>query len=100
MDLDATAGGVFDGLLGLFVEAVVLQAATGRPQGSDVGAGEHARPTPVRQEDVASVRAGWRAASRRWNRDGRVGKGHVCVFASERRKCFGLRKECARKEPR
>ena len=38
LDLDATAGGNFDGLLGLVAEAVVLQAATGRPQGSDVGA--------------------------------------------------------------
>ena len=30
MDLDATAGGVFDGLLGLIVEAIAEQAATGR----------------------------------------------------------------------
>ena len=42
LDLDATAGGVFDGLLGLVVEVVALQAATGRPQGSDVGAGARA----------------------------------------------------------
>ena len=43
LDLDATAGGVFDGLLGLVVEVVVaLQTATGRPQGSDVGAGSRA----------------------------------------------------------
>ena len=35
LDLDATDGGVFDGLLGLVVEVVVLQAAMGRPQGSD-----------------------------------------------------------------
>ena len=46
MDLDATAGGVFDGLLGLVVEMVVLQAATGRPQGSDVGAGACATRLP------------------------------------------------------
>ena len=26
-----------------------------------------------------------------------MGKGRVCAFASECRKCFGLRKECARK---
>ena len=37
-DFDVTADGVFDGLLGLVVEAVGLQAATGRPQGSGVGA--------------------------------------------------------------
>ena len=35
LDLDATDGGVFDGLLGLVVEFVVLQAAMGRPHGSD-----------------------------------------------------------------
>ena len=29
--------------------------------------------------------------------DGSVGKGHVCVFAGECGKCFGLKKECARK---
>ena len=47
LDLDATAGGVFDGLLGLAVEFVDLpQAATGRPQGSDVGAGARATRPP------------------------------------------------------
>ena len=29
--------------------------------------------------------------------DGNMGKGRVCEFASECRKCFGLREECARK---
>ena len=42
LGLDATADGVFDGLLGLVVEVVPPQAATGRPQGSDVGVGAHA----------------------------------------------------------
>ena len=42
LDFDATAGGGFDGPLGLFVEEVALQAATGRPQESDVGAGTRA----------------------------------------------------------
>ena len=60
LDLDATAGGVFDGLLGgpspyfpkepsllgLVVELVELQAATGRPQVSDVGAGARATRPP------------------------------------------------------
>ena len=45
-DLDAAAGGVFDGLLGLVGEAVVLQAATGRPHGGGVGhTGAGARAT-------------------------------------------------------
>ena len=40
-DADAAARGVFDGLFGLGVEAVVLQAATGRSQGDEVGIREH-----------------------------------------------------------
>ena len=47
-DADAAARGVFDGLFDLVVEAVVGQAATGRPQGGEVGIREDlwsARPT-------------------------------------------------------
>jgi len=33
LNLDVAAGGVFDDLPGLVVEAVALQAATGQPQG-------------------------------------------------------------------
>ena len=40
-DADAAARGVFDGLFGPVVEAVVLQAATGRSQGGEVGIREH-----------------------------------------------------------
>ena len=36
-DVDTAAGGVFDGLLVPLVEAVVAQAAAGRPHGSGVG---------------------------------------------------------------
>ena len=46
LDLDATAGGVFDDLLALVVEAVVLQAAAGRSQGINVGAGARATRPP------------------------------------------------------
>ena len=38
---DAAARGVFDDLFGPVVEAVVLQAATGRSQGGEVGIREH-----------------------------------------------------------
>ena len=38
LDADAAARGIFDGLFGLVVEAVVLQAATGRSQGGEMGA--------------------------------------------------------------
>ena len=57
LDLDATAGGVFDGLLGLVVEVVTLQAATGRPQGSDGGAGA--------RETHPSDRRTWPRSTRR-----------------------------------
>ena len=43
-DADAAACGVFNGLYGLVVEAVVPQAATGRLQGGEVGIREHACP--------------------------------------------------------
>ena len=36
---DAAARGVCDGLFGLIAEVVTLQAATGRSQGGEVGAG-------------------------------------------------------------
>ena len=36
-DADAAARGVFDGLAGLAVEGVVIQAATGRSHGGEVG---------------------------------------------------------------
>ena len=46
LDLDAAAGGAFDGQLGLLFEAVVPQAAAGRPHGGGVmghtGAGARA----------------------------------------------------------
>ena len=46
MDLDAAAGGVFDGLLGLVGEVVGPQAAAGRPHGGGVGhTGAGARAT-------------------------------------------------------
>jgi hypothetical protein len=45
-DVDAAAGGVFDGLLGLVVEIVVPQAAAGTPHGGGVGhTGAGARAT-------------------------------------------------------
>ena len=40
-DGDAAARDVFDDLFGLVVEVVVLQAATGRSQGGEVGIREH-----------------------------------------------------------
>jgi len=41
-DIDAAARGVLDGLLGLVVEVVVLQAVAERSQGAEMGAGARA----------------------------------------------------------
>jgi hypothetical protein len=41
-DADAAARGFFYGIFGLAIEEVVLQAATGRSQGGEVGMQEHA----------------------------------------------------------
>ena len=42
IDADAAARGVLDGLLGLVVEVVVLQAVAERSQGAEMGAGARA----------------------------------------------------------
>ena len=64
-DADAAAGGIFDGLLGLVVKSVVLQAVTGKSQGVEMGAG--ARPTHPTEGRARGPRgAGWRAASCGW----------------------------------
>ena len=59
-DADAAASGVFDGLLGLVVEVVVLQAVTGQSQGGEMGAGARAthpsRPTEGRGRGASTWR--------------------------------------------
>ena len=86
MDLDATAGGVFDGLLGLVAEAVALQAATVRPQGSDVGAARLTYPRPTGGRDLGSHEAHDVEGSIRVNANGEGACACVC------RKYFGPRK--------
>ena len=88
LDIDTASRGVFEGLFGLVVEAIVPQAVVGRSQGDEMGAREHARPTrpTVRQEDVAAVHAagdgGWHCVDvEKWGRE-RVCVC-VCAFASE-----------------
>jgi hypothetical protein len=75
LDLDATAGGVSDGLIGLVVEEVelqvVLQAAKGRPRRSGLDAGARA----IHPSDKRTRGARWRAASCRWEWRG----ARVCV---------------------
>ena len=55
-DADAAASGVFDGLLGLVVKSVVLQAVTGRSQGVEMGAGVRATHPSDRRTCPRSTR--------------------------------------------
>ena len=75
-DVDTASRGVFDGLLGLVVEAIALQAVAERSQGGEMGAG--ARDPPVRQDDVAAVHAADNGGRHRVGR-GEMGEGCACV---------------------
>ena len=55
-DVDAAAGGVFDGLLGLLAEVVGLQAVTGKSQGGEMGAGARATHPSDRRTCPRSTR--------------------------------------------
>ena len=96
LDLDAAAGGVVDGLLGLVVETVVLQAAAGRPHGGGVGhTGAGARATHP------SDRRTWPRSTRRtmeggimcglgeWGRSGHVFASGTRFWKDQGRKCSG-----------
>ena len=76
LESDAVGGGVFDDLLGLVVEAVVPQAATGRPQGSDVGAGVRAIHSSDRRGGLGPHGARWKAAHHRVDGNEKMG-GYV-----------------------
>ena len=76
LDIDTASRGVFDGLLGLVVEVIVLQAVAGRSQGGEMGAG--ARATHP------SDRRTWPRSTRRTMEGGiawmwRNGEGSACV---------------------
>ena len=94
LDLNAAAGGVSDGLFGLVIEHVVLQAVTGGGRRGVRWAREHARPTrPTGGRDHGPRDARWRAASREWGN----GEGGVCLrlrssagsYAGQGRNVFG-----------
>ena len=76
---DAAARGVSDGLHGLFVEAIVLQAVTGRVAGGWDGRGSTRDPA-VRKEDVAAVHAGHNGGRHRMGVE--MGRG-ACVCVCE-----------------
>ena len=76
LDIDTASRGVFDGLLGLVVEVIVLQAVAGRSHGGEMGAG--ARATHP------SDRRTWPRSTRRTMQGGiawmwRNGEGCACV---------------------
>jgi hypothetical protein len=97
-DADAAASGVFDGLLGLVVEVVVLQAVTGKSQGAEMGAGARATHPSDRRTCPRSTRRTMEGSIAWMGK----GKGRVRLRASagssvdQRRNVFGKgpRKEC------
>ena len=85
------ARGVSDGLHGLFVEAVVPQAVTGRVAGGLRWAREHARPSrPTGERGRGPCGAQWRAASRGCGN----GEGSVRVRLRVWESYAGQSKEC------
>ena len=88
---DAAARGVSDGLHGVFVEAVVPQAVTGRVAGGLRWAREHARPSrPTGGRGRGPCGAQWRAASRGCGN----GEGSVRVRLRVCESYAGQSKEC------
>ena len=90
-DAQEHARGVSDGLHGLFVEAVVPQAVTGRVAGGLRWAREHARPSrPTGGRGRGPCGAQWRAASRGCGN----GEGSVRVRLRVWESYAGQSKEC------
>ena len=74
-DPDAAAHGVFDGLFGPVVETVVLQAATGRSQGGEVGIREHACPPDRRTRRTIEGSIVWMRMQKVCSKQGEEGEG-------------------------
>ena len=68
LDIDTASRGVFDGPLGLVVEAIVLQAVAGRSQAGEMGAGARAThpsdrrtwPRSTRETMEGGIASMWR----------------------------------------
>ena len=94
-DADAAARGVFDGLFGLVVEVVVLQAVSGRSRGGEMGAGARAtHPSDRRTWPRRTMEGGiaWM-----W-RNGKRERVRVCVCERVRKGFCGPSKgPCVRK---
>ena len=87
-DIDTASRGVFDGLLGLVVEAVVLQAVAGRSQGGEMGAGARATHPSDRRTWPRSTRRTMEGGIAWMWRNGE-GSACACVCVCERvRKAF------------
>ena len=94
-DIDTASRGVFDGLLGLVVEVIVLQAVAGRSQGGEMGAGARAtHPSDRRTWPRSTRRTMEGGIAWMWRNGGRECVC-VCAFASECGKVSaGQAKEC------
>ena len=77
-DADAAASGVFDGLLVLVVEAVPLQAVTGKSQGGEMGAGARATHPSDRRTWPRSTRRTMKGGIA-WMWRNVEGSARVCV---------------------
>ena len=84
-DIDTASRGVFDGLLGLVVEVIVLQAVAGRSHGGEMGAGARATHPSDRRTWPRSTRRTMEGGIAWMWRNGE-GSACVCAFASECRK--------------
>ena len=95
IDVDAAARGVLDGLFGLAVEVVVLQAAMGRSQGGEVGIREAARVIhpPVRHRRTGAPQRGQGASleplAKRSNAVSGVLADSVAVETAKNGQCGG-----------
>ena len=81
-DIDTASRGVFDGPLGLVVEAIVPQAVAGRSQGGEMGAGARATHPSDRRTWPRSTRRTMEGGIA-WMWRNVEGSACACAFASD-----------------
>ena len=80
LDIDTASRGVFDGLLGLVVEVIVLQAVAGRSHGGEMGAGARAtHPSDRRTWPRSTRRTMEGGIAWMWRSGEGCASGCVCV---------------------
>ena len=82
LDIDTASRGVFDGPLGLVVEAIVPQAVAGRSQGGEMGAGARATHPSDRRTWPRSTRRTMEGGIA-WMWRNVEGSACACAFASD-----------------